>query len=34
MKDYDITLLVTSEIIEKYNKDFIIELIVNLIGTL
>jgi actin related protein 2/3 complex subunit 4 len=26
--------LVTSEILEKYNKDFIIELIVNLVGTL
>lgn len=27
-------MLITNEILEKYNKDFIIELILNLVGTL
>ena len=34
MKGYDITLLVTNEVLEKYSKDFVIELILNLLGTL
>lgn len=28
------TLLITNETLEKYNKDFVIELIVSLVGTL
>ena len=34
MKGYDITFLVTNEVLEKYSKDFVIELILNLLGTL
>lgn len=33
-KDYDVTLLVTNEALEKYNKNFIIDLIISLIGSL
>lgn len=34
IQDYDVTLLITNEVLEKYNKDFIIELILDLIKTL
>ena len=34
MKDYDVTLLITSDTLEKYNKDYVIELILSLVGTL
>ena len=34
LQDYDLTLLVTNEVLDKYNRDFIIELIISLVGTL
>ena len=34
IKNYDITLLVTNEVLEKYNNSFIIDLITSLVGSL
>jgi actin related protein 2/3 complex subunit 4 len=34
IQDYDVTLLITNEVLEKYNKDFVIELILDLVKTL
>ena len=33
-QNYDVTLLITNEILEKYHKDFVIDLIINLVTTL
>ena len=34
IQGYDVTLLITNDILDKYLKDFIIELIISLVSTL